>query len=86
MISCDTLPNPAMKSMKVTIIFVLNCRKLSISVFNKKISSWRSRFSKYVLCQNAISLDTSVIIRLHKQCENTLYKVGNNDLYISQCQ
>ena len=65
-ISCDTLPNASVKLIKVTIIFVLKCLKLSISVFNKKISSCRSRFSKYALCQNAISLDTNVMIRLRK--------------------
>ena len=82
--SHDTLPNAAVKSIKVTIIFVLKYFKLSIPVFNKK--TCRSCFSKYSLCQNAISLDTNIMIRLHKQCGNTLYKVGNSDMYISQCR
>ena len=81
--SFDTLLNASVKFIKVTIIFVLKCLKSSVSVFNKKISSCRSRFSKHILCQNAISLDTNVMIRLHKQRENTLYKVGNNDMSLS---
>ena len=81
--SCDALPNASVKSIKVTIIFVLNCLKSSISVFNKKISSSRSRFSKYAPCQNAISLDTNVMIRLHKQRENTFHKVGNDGISLS---
>ena len=71
---CDTLPKASVKSIKVTIIFVLMCKclKSSISVFNKKMSSYRSHFSKYALCQNAISLDMNGMIWLHKQCENIL--------------